>query len=243
MRYFLSIITLIASLPLWAHSGYDVLATKAAQFYERHNWASASAMYTLMVDERPSQSSTYAYAIVADGMRHESVSQMEMMRKAMANHVSFDSIFNQVATFSYQLGETTLYEDFLLKLKEEEPWMERTIDNYLLQYYTYRSNPEKMIEYSEKMLKGMPDNEGFLYTLAQGYLLNGEYSQAVATYESIITNNPKAYQALLYLGNFYMYLSNQGEEQCQEKAITYLSQANSLHATPFVTASLTALNQ
>lgn len=227
----------LLSQPIYAVDtpSYGTLSAKADRFYQHEEWASASALYKLMIEARPTEANLYGRAIVTEAMRDKPQEEIVLFRRALANQVPFDSVFASVERESFSLGQTNLYEIFMENVKASEPWLKRTVNGYLLRYYSYRHNPEGMIEYSKMLLQGAPDNERFLYSLAQGYLLKGDYEEAMETYNHIVSLIPDAYEALLYLGNYYASSSAVGSRLLAEK---YLSRADSLRSTPYVSSIL-----
>lgn len=208
---------------------------KAERFYKQYEWASAAAMYYLLIDGNPENAGYYGRAIVSDGMRGDTAAQMQTMRLALDHHLTFDTLFSHVETESMQLGEADVYERFLLLLKEREPWMTRAVDARLMSYYAFRRNPGASVRYAETMLSGMPDDENALYILAQGYLGEGDLTEAMKVYERIISINPRSYTALLYLGNA---AADAGDTS---KALHYLCKAEELKSTPYLSALIRRL--
>ncbi len=219
-----------------ATTSYNELKTKAERFFEQREWASAAAMYDLMLDREPKVTATYGHAIVVAGMRSDSENQLRLMREATLNYVPFDSLFNSVEQVSFSLGKTHLYEDFLLMVKGEDSWMTRTVDQRLMAYYSFRRNPERTVEYAKIMLKGMPDDVGYLASLAQGQAGLGHWEEALATWKRILEIDPVNYDALLEVGNYnYMqWERNAGCGECRAEALNAFDQAQQLHPTPYV---------
>ncbi len=179
---------------LLAHgTDYDVLKLKADRFFDQKEWVSSSAMYELMLDQRPTVASTYGKAIVSAAMRGDTVGELALMKKAIANYVPFDSVFSQVKTVSFSQGQGALYEDFLLRVQRTEPWLARGIDYHLMNYYIFRRDGAKMVEYSEEMLRGLPNDGKFLSILAEGQMLIGDTEKAMATYNQILLLYPSDY--------------------------------------------------
>lgn len=236
---YISLIALLAALSASA-TGYDTLAVKAERFFGYGEWASAEAMYSLMLEQHPEIPDTYAHAIVAAGMLHNTPLQMHLTDMALTSQVPIDSIFTSVERTSFSVGQTSLYQDYLLQCRDAMPWLTRSINGYLLRYFTYRRDAQGMITYSRMMLDGMPEDEKFLYPLAQGYLLAGDDTQAIATYLRIIDINPKAYQALLYLGNYYAQRA-QSDGSARTLATDYLRRAMEINPTPHVQSLLHTL--
>ncbi len=226
-----------------AATSYDTLRLKASRFFDQREWPSAQAMLELMLDQRPDQANTYGQAIVAAAMNTDSVAQISLMRRSMLNYVPFDSTFAQVKAVSFSLGLTDLYERFLLMVKDNEPWLSRTIDAYLLDYYTFRRDPELMIRYAQVMLQGMPSDTSFLAILAQGYMLSGDTHRAMETYRRILDIDPANYDALLQIGNqAYISWNTDRSDPSRLTAIDALSRAYALKPTPYVAKTLSDLN-
>ena len=218
-----------------AVSPYPVLSQRAERFYQQHEWNQAAAVYGLMLDEQPQRADTYGRAIVVNGMRGDHQAQNALMARALDNHVPFDSVFSRVRAYSFSLGKTNLYADFLTGLKAEYPWMKRTINSYLLQYYTFRRNGAEMLQLSNDMLAGAPGNIGFLRLSARGALYDGDTAQAMVTYRHILELDPDNFEALCALGNYH---TETGEKA---QALVYLERAYALHPTPYIAHLLETL--
>lgn len=238
----LIIIFLTSVSPLLAGNDYDILARKERMFYNAGEWPGASAMLSLMIDERPAQADLYGRAIVAQSLMDDTPGAVALLDKAMKNKVPFDSVFSDVKTESFKLGRSDLYENFLLQVKASHPWLLRTIDNYLLDYYCFRRDGAKMVEFSKIMLEGLPDNTTFLTILAEGYLLEGETEKALLTFRQVLYFNPADYNATLYLANHYFNRWEQTRTPAdRQNALRFLTHANELKPTPFIRTRLEKL--
>lgn len=195
------------ALCAFASTPYERLQLKADRFFDQQEWAQAAATYYQMLEQKPQEAATYGRAIVANAVRGDSPAEMSLMVKALNNKVPFDSVLARVKSTSFALGKSNLYGDFLLKVREEYPWMRRPIDNYLLRYYIYRRDGAKMMEYSQLMLKGDTRNLAFLDAYAKGAMLCGKDQEGIATYQQMLAIDPDNYDTLLTLGNYY-YLRN-----------------------------------
>lgn len=229
----LSIALLTALTPAVGQTPYARLELKANRFFDQREWAQAAATYYQMLEQRPDVAGTYGRAIVANAIRNDTIGEMTLMAKALDNKIPFDSVLSQVKTQSFAIGKSNLYGDFLLRVKDAYPWMRRPIDNYLLRYYTFRHDGVKMMEISNLMLQGAPDNIGFLSTYAQGAMLCGDYPTAEATYKKILAIDPDDYDTLLTLGNFY----RMNGDAAQGRPL--LERAYLLHPTPHLQQLLT----
>ncbi len=216
-------------------TSYSTLEEKATRFYNQEDWSSASAMFDLMLARQPHRTATYSKAITAAGMRENRGEEMRLLGNALSARIPIDSLFNGVRAESFGLGHTDLYEQFLLEARADKPWLARSIDSYLLDYYTYRRNGSKMTEYAKIMLAGDPDNTAFTYQMAQGLLIDDRTEEAMSVYESIVERDPKAFDALVYLAN---HAASQGNTS---RALELFRQAYAAKATPQVAAEIKKL--
>lgn len=215
---------------------YSNLRSKAKRFFENEEWASANAMYLLMLEQEPGCSQTYARAIVADIMAGDTVQALEMITASMSYEVPFDSLLSEVRATSFSIGHGDLYCNFLLKIKDTYPWLNRVADNYLMQYYDFRQNGPELIKYARTMLAGLPDDLDFMRMLAHGLLLTGHTDEAVEQWHNIVSLYPENYDTVLDLANFY-------DATCDtSQALEWMRRANHLHPTPYVASRINALS-
>jgi tetratricopeptide (TPR) repeat protein len=235
----------VTAISAVAVNPYPQLEAKAERFFNYKEWASAAAIYDLMLAERPEVAETYGKAIVSNAMRGDTIAQMDLMHRALDNHIAFDSVFSQVKQWSFRVGKAKLYENFLKETREAYPWMRRAIDSTLLKYYTSRGNGAEMVTYSAQMLEGAPDSVAFLLTMAQGYMLTGDDAQGLDTYRRVLEVDVDNYDALVALGNWYAAKvagsESAGETDALTLALDYLNRANESCPTPFVAARIAAL--
>jgi len=235
-RLLLSVAAMMATVASWAVSPYPQLDLKVSRAFDYGEWASASAMLDLMLEQKPDVPATYGRAIVANGMREATDEQLRLLAKALDNHIAFDSVFSNVEMWSSQLGRPHIYEKFLVDTRVAYPWMRRTINATLLKYYTFHDNGREMVEYAGLMLEGAPDNEAFLGALAAGYMLTDSVASGLDTYRRILSLNPDNYEALLALGNWYA-VNPAGDENGR----VFLERAYAIRPTPFVAKLLAGL--
>lgn len=220
---------------------YQTIAAKASRFFAQKEWASASAMYDLMLEQQPRNCETYGYAIVSAGMRNDTTYQMFLMNQSINAHVSFDSTFTCVKRVSFGLGNSVLYEKFLIRVKRQLPWLSRNIDNNLLDYYVFRNDAAMMIHYSRKMLNGLPDDIRYLTILADGLIMDGQFAEGMATYEKILALDPNNYNALVQLGIYYQMTAK--SVAAKRHALSFFERAHMISATPSVETSIKKLRE
>lgn len=234
------LIVLILFLPLVAmavnatdaDNQYQRTERKALRFRDDAEWLNASAMFTLMIDERPHVTSNYANAVIANTMSGDTTAVVRIMELSMTNNIPMDSIFADVQRISTRLGISYLYEDLLINSAEHFPWLQRSLNSYLLKYYTFRNNGPQMVRYARIMLSGMPDNIDFQRILAKGYMLSNNMPDAINMWRQILADHPDNLDTLLDLGNYYVTIG------AMAKAKPYLDLAYRLHPTPYLESLL-----
>ena len=223
-----------------ATADYGALQSKATLFYDNDEWASALAMYTLMIDERPSVVDNYSHAIVAASLAGDTARTMQLLEQSTKARVPLDSLYDSIRRLAFNQGNALIYEHFLKNAATTFPWLKRNIDARLLQYYIWRRDGEGMVQYATIMLNGLPDDIDFLTALADGYFSLGDNTRAVQTYTYLLAIDPDNYHALLVLGNYYHDIAagDKSDIQSRELAREYLTRAYRLRPTPFLATLL-----
>ncbi len=228
-------IALTAALCGAAQVNFDATAVKARRFFDNREWANASALYTIMLHERPDSPSLYGRAIVVTSILNDTVRSQDLLRQALKYSVPLDSVMSDVRKYSFIAKQPKLYENFLQRAARDNPWMKRALDVQLLRYYTYRSDAPQMEKYALLLLKGSPDNVSFLLILAQSYMLQDLPGKAVEIWQTIVEKHPDNYDAVISLANYYA-LSGQ-----TDKALQFYTAAYDLRPTPYVQAAIERL--
>lgn len=209
---------------------YRLAEERAARSFDGREWASAAALYELMLDMRPDSAEVYARAIVASAMIPDTAATTDLMQRAMAHGAGLDAVLAQVRGISFAIGAPDLYGAYLHRLRAAMPWMSRALDHELLRYYVFRDDGPEIARYARIMLEGLPDSAEFLHALARGYMLQDDMAAAVAVWEKILALYPDDYDSLLYLGNYYVLTGRRGEAE------PYLARALRVRPTPYVEA-------
>lgn len=231
---------LVAAMPACAAAvvkrDYAATAVKAERFFKFQEWANAAAMYEIMLEDSAKVVDTYAHAIAVAGMRNMPDYEMSLLERAQSQLIPMDSVLRGVQRVSFAMGHNSLYENFLLLVKDRQPWLTRSIEKQLLRYYLFRRNAPEIVRYSRVMLSGAPENAEYLGNLAFGYMLDGDEENGIATYKQLLEYHPDNYKALLMLGNYYDLKGDMAQ------ALRYLRHADSIRSTPYVTALLRRLD-
>lgn len=226
--FLLTIIVFAFAIRSHAETPYDSVAAKASRFYSQKEWRSALAMYYLMLDEQPSDCNIYSRAIAVAGMVDDKAAQKRLTENAFKHRIGVDSLFSGVSAQAIHLGHADIFEKYLQEVVSYDPWLDRVASANLLKYYMFRHNGPMTVDYAMKMLRGLPDNLGFMEALAQGYLDSNNIPEAEKVYETVLAKDADNIEALLYLGNSALETGN------KKAGAEYLRRAYELNPTPYL---------
>ena len=104
LRHVLFVLLILVFVPHVCGADYATLDSKARRFAAHGEWASASAMYSLMIEEMPADASLYSRAIVAEGMLENMDAEIRVLHEALQHGVVIDSLFAGVKRESISLA-------------------------------------------------------------------------------------------------------------------------------------------
>ena len=248
MKQTLSLILLLiaaTATTALANDSYAKREVKAERHFKYKEWSSALAMYMLMLDQQPDKVEPYYKAIVAGAMIGDSITQIDMLQRTQKRGIPLDSLFSGVRSVSFSIGESNAYKNFLLLVKNHQPWLKRRINIYLLNYYDFCNDYHNAIAIGEQLLAQTPTNTDYMKVIAQAYTDMSDFDNAMAYYRRILTVKRNDYDALLALGNYYaMLLLYPADTSTCSNALsrddlaalsqTYLSEAYNIYPTPYV---------
>lgn len=218
---------------------------KAERFYAYKEWANALAMFRVILSETPGDMQAYGRSVAVYGILGNREEQEELLERTQSYGLPLDKLFEEVRKSAFENGEPQVLEEFMLLVKERQPWMKRNIDLRLARYYDFRNNAPKMIAQSDSLLAVNPDDPEMLRIKARGYMLSDGYQESVALYERILELCPEDTDAMLNIGIYYY---NEVAERNlpldsgeAEEARKYLSQAFRLKPTAHLRTLLSRL--
>lgn len=220
-------IPLISALLACMVAGGATIQDRADRAFSAREWASAQALYMLEADRTPAQARPYGRIVVAALMAGDTSCTISQIERAMAHGVPLDSVLSVVETESMTLGQGDMYAGELHRIENSLPYLRRPVQARLLNYYTFRNDPENIIRYSQLLLRGLPDSPRYLNSLAYGYTLAGDNAAAIATWEKTLKADPDNIEALVSLGNALFDID-------QASALTYLRRAYSLRPSDYL---------
>ncbi len=232
---------------LFAETDYNVLKNKAERFFQYEEWHSAIAMYQLMLMQRPAETDIYAKAITVTGILNDKKAQMTLIEKSQQNRVPLHALFPKIQKESFSVSEPQVYENFLLLMRDQQPWLKRGINLQLLKYYSMRNNAPQIIETADLILADIPTDAKVLREKAKGYFVSGDNENACKFYIESLKYDDKNFKANLFVGmHYYQKWQSQGQllpSAVANTAAQYLNQAYSLKPTPEVRKYLDRLGQ
>lgn len=246
--FFVCILSLILNFQAWAERDYTRVEARAERFVQFHEWNSANAMYMVLINSVPKEPKYYSRAIVTSGLISDDKTQVGLLEMTQRQGIPLDSIFAGVYKFAYQIGESQEYEHFLKLVKSRQPWMSRNINLRLLKYYDFRNDAINIVAVGKELLLATPNEVVYLLAVGRGYMLQGEYEEAVQVYKKVLELDENNYDALLALGNYYYVMWKEAEgsrsqfTETKNLTLKYLKKAYELSPTPFVKSVIEELD-
>lgn len=210
----------------------DALRTKAARYVAQGEWLNASAIYWLILDQTPDDTDIYADAMVSNTLSGDTTAAISLIHDAMDNLVNADTLFSRIRTRAFTLGHPGIYQDLLIRARDNFPWMTRMVDRSLLEYYDYRNDGPQMVAYADKMLQGFPENVTYMRIKARGTLLCGNGHEAAEIWRHILDLTPDNYDTLIDLSAYLITTGN------RDAATPYIQRAITIRSTPYLQSLL-----
>ena len=156
-RWIICVVLLALVLPAYGVNPYPQLEVKAERAFGYGEWASAAAIFDLMLEQKPDVPGTYGRAIVANGMRDATSEQMRLLSQALDNHVPFDSVFANV--------------EYSRAMLEGAPDNTAFLESLARGYMLTDRIPEGLATY-KRILTVEPDNYNVLLTVGNWYAMH-----------------------------------------------------------------------
>lgn len=220
-----------------AQADYEQMQVKADRLFSYDDWIPAGALYNYMLAERPTVADTYGRAIVCASAAGDSLRSMQLLAQAQEHHVPLESVLRNLESYAFAKSRAGIYEAFLHQASSHFPWLERPLQPYLLDYYTFRRNGPEMVRYARIMLAGMPTSPRYLQALAQGQMLMGHTQEAIEAWRQILAQHPADFDALV---NLAACLALTGKP---DEALATYRQAYAVRPTPYVAQRIAQLQE
>ncbi|MDE6300217.1 MAG: hypothetical protein K2M19_00690 [Muribaculaceae bacterium] len=182
-----------------AFAAADALRLRADRAFEWDDYAGSSAMYEVLISRTPDDSDLYARAIVSRQMLGDTLAAVDLMQRAMAHGLGLGDMLGEVKSTDFAKGRAELYAAYLVNLRNAMPWMERALDNQLLEYYDFRNDGPMIERYARIMLAPLPQSTHYLNLLARGLMLQNRLDEAAEVWHRILEIDPADATAATYL--------------------------------------------
>ena len=103
----------------FAEMPYRTVLRKADDHFANKEWQEAVTMYDVLLERRPGRVKTYVDAVVASAMMNDSSSIMQYVVRSEMQGLSLDSLFTGIDVLSRSIGQSGIYEQVLLLVKEQ----------------------------------------------------------------------------------------------------------------------------
>lgn len=218
MRKGAIILFLSITCSLYAEVLNEKLYRKAEDHFKNKEWAEALSMYNILLNENTQKVDLYVSSIVAASYQDMPQSVMHYVELSERNGVSLDSLFVGVNTLTKTLRKSGIYEDLLLLVKKEQPWLKNLINTYLIRFYRFRNDAPRIVEISDELLKTTPNDEKLLKLKGDALLEQGENIRSFDCYWQIYEKDSTNRDALIFLGNF---IYSRGTEKLKDLEMRY----------------------
>lgn len=232
IKYALTFIILFISTLLSAiEIEENKLIDKANKHIENMEWKEASALYDIIISQKPDSLNLYIPAIVASAKTDNYNHVVDIVVISEKNGIALDSILDNLLTYTTKIGNTEIYEKTILSLQEKQPWFEKLFNKQLLEYYKKRHYNIKAIEIADRIIKNKPANIKEIMTIKANCLNElGDIDSAAIVMSEILAIDSTFYDARLYLGNYYylkaiQLIEDTAEEIDEKSACSLLQQA------------------
>lgn len=234
-----TILTALAAifLSFAAPAQNDALLDKARRAYSNGEWASATALYGVYCDREPGLTEAYARRMLASELIADTITSTAVIEEAMHAEVGAPALFAAFRASAFETGHPEAFPTLLKRARGSLSWLARPIDAALLDFYKFRNNPAQTEEYARTLLAGLPDDTGYLATLAESLLMQVKNKDALVTYARILEIDPRDFDALVSLGTYWL------DEGDTAKARDYLTRAAEIRTSPALRQTLDRLGK
>lgn len=181
------------------------LYRQADVHFANREWNEALMIYDKLLVTDKKNVSLYVGAIVSASEVKSPQSVLHYIELSEANGVSLDSLFVSVDRKSHILRNSAIYENMLLMMKQQQPWLKSLINRYLLNYYLFRHDSEGVIAVTGELLEQLPDNMDFLKARGDALFEVGRERESVEYFNRMLEIDDKNLDAYIFLGiyNFW----------------------------------------
>ena len=200
----LTSLLILLSISVFAVNDNNKILTKANEHFAKKEWKEASEIYNILINSNKNKISLYAPSIVSAGNSNNYSRVMEYITFSEKCGIPLDSIFKSTLYLSLKTKSTGVYENMLLTIKKNQPWLKSFINGYLLEFYNSRKNSKMVIDIANSIIESKPKNVTNIMVIKANALNDmGDISSAISVMEDILNIDADNIDARLFLGNYY----------------------------------------
>ena len=201
-KFLIPILLLLFNSACYTTQADNGIYDKVEEYFVKKEWDKASDIYNHLLCNDIYNIELYARAIVTAVKCDNYNRVMEYIIISENRGIPLDSIFNRALTLSLKIRETEVYENILLTIKKEQPWLNDLINSYLLKFYYVRKNNFKCIEIANVIIGERPENI-IEVMIIKAKALNdmGDINSAATIMRDILSIDSNNIDARLFLGH------------------------------------------
>lgn len=204
VRSLITGLVILLSTVCFTTNADNKIRNKADEHFVKKEWKEASEVYNVLLHSSINDFSLYAPAIVSAGNSNNYDRVMKYISLSSKTGIPLDSIFSRTLSLSLKTRSTIVYERMLLTIKQQQPWLEKFINNHLLSFYYNRKNCIKAIEIADAIIAKNPKNIIEVMSIKAKALNDmGNINSAVSVVEDILSIDSNNIDARIFLGYYY----------------------------------------
>ena len=179
------------------------LLRKAEEAFNAGRWKSAGTLYDLYLKDSASYSPAWAYALLADELDGDSISEQRATAIYLDNLVRLDTLLADLRTLCVERRFFDAYEESVSRLRTVLPERRGELLNNLIEYRFFLRDADNALRLAQLGRLEEPDNVDWLRAEAQAWMLLGDEKRVLALYRSIRAYVPNDLDALIFEGNYH----------------------------------------
>ena len=194
-------------------TSYERLSARMNDHFDHAEWSEVLVETEQMIKLRPTDADPYSAAIIAAQFLEDIPTENRYLTISQSNRIHIDSLLQRIYVRTKLIHNAHVYEQLLLNLKENNKWLSRVFNIYLLDFYDFARKTEETIKIADELLLITPDNIRFKKIKANALFYQGNTQEAVDLYESIIASQPDDYDILTFLAAYYTTQTHQALDE------------------------------
>lgn len=202
-------------------TSYERITGRMNDHFAHAEWGEVLSTTRQMINLRPADVTPYSTALIAAQFLNDVSAENYYLELSQRNRVHIDSLLQQVYVRTKLIHNAQVYESLLLNLKDNNKWLTRVFNIYLLDFYAFARKTDEAISIADELLEVTPNSLRFKKIKADALFYQGKHEDAVALYEDVLRNDTFNYEIITLLGAYYVA---QNDRLLNEIDSTYLKE-------------------